>query len=806
MDGVHQVGRSPNALDDEEWIGRIPRADIAGCIAFSKLRCFLSLVSLLLLASDIPRTGLGMRMLSEYYPKQLAPGSAVFFGPYAYPVLHIACNTSSSSSHTDTLTCIGRKGTKSLAEVLAWAYGFDTTSIGLRGAVALFNVTSFPSFLVDKGNDPRRRNPMATMNLGTTFTMLDGLADSIQGLRHPGLSSTVDGPLAYEHYATEHVWIDRLHQFLLQPFIANLRWRVHTVNTYAKTSRKANESLNICTSTTTSAFAKPGWCDEYMKWSIYNFANKAMPGVSTNEHIDQRIRALQEEYPDLWLDAVVFSTRQPMTTASMTYSTFFHNDAWEIVVIIRGRECNARAAGCITKWVDDFRYEKVAITTNVAEWYMVAAALRGTAQVYVWLHLMLLLYVCHSVTPPPPQHQRWIPRLSEWVAAFSTMLKIPFQVVVYGSHVPILLYVFALLIDGKFTDSFLDSYWSTVGGLNYEFHMVNFIKTASVQMRNVWVLALLAKLWTYTKTRRSSWHHHHGILGVQGLAISFTSFLSIFGPYKSKSLRDTTITTLKLIAQSGPGRSTRLNEVRSEPVAWINSNTFELGDSMSMTLLTIMSVLGLHVLLVGLGRLLSRPALRRIFFRYSMIVPFTAGTIFPTSALAVCFRAHIKHTANLRGHVRGWRNPQIAPTQIVDVSVRDEGAPFELSQPHHSHHPSLQETKEEHSSEHEWERDLAERSETSMSVIQLMNVAMMSDPWTLFRLRAMGIELFVYNISPATAKADSLTGSGGTLSAALLPFHPTTMPAKTGLDPRQFEVVCSVDSRELPLRVLLHCG
>jgi hypothetical protein len=792
-------------MDEKEWIGRIPKADIAGCIAFSKPRCFLSLVSLLLLASDIPRTGLGMRTLSEYYPNHLAPGSAVFFGPYAYSVLHITCNT--SSSHSDTFTCTGRKGTNPLTEVMTWAYGFDTTSIGLRGAVALFNITSFPPFLVDKGNDSRRRNPFATMDLSTTFTTLDGLADGIQALRHPDLSSSVDGPLAHERYASEHVWIDRLHQFLLQPIIANLRWRIHSINMYAKTSREANESLNICTPTTTSAFAMPEWCDEYMKWTVYNFANKAMPGVSISEHIDQRVRTLQEEYPDLWLDAVVFSTRQPMTTASMTYSTFFHNDAWEIVVIIRGRECKARTTGCITKWVDDFRYENVAITTNVAEWYMVTAALRGTAQVYVWLHLTLLLYLCHSVSPPPlSQRLHWIPQIGEWVAAFSTMLKIPFQIVVYGSHVPILLYVLALLIDGKFTDSFLDSYWSTVGGVNYEFHVVNFIKTASVQMRNVWVLALLAKLWTYTKTRRSSWHHHHGILGVQGLAISFTSFLSIFGPYKAKSLRDTSITTVKFIAQSGPGRSTRLNQVRSEPVAWLNSNNFELGDSMYMTLLTIVSVLGLHVLLVGLGRMLSRPAFRRILFRDSMVVPFTAGTIFSTTALAICFRAHVKRTADLRGQVRGWRNPQIAPTVVGDGFVGDGGTLLERSQPDHSHHLSLRETREEQSSEHEWERELAERSETSMSVIQLMNVAMMSDPWTMFRLRILGIELFVYDISPTATKEDSLTGSLETLSAALLPFHPSMMSTKTGLDPRQFEMVCRLDSRDIPLWVLLHCG
>lgn len=613
MVGMHQMRRrSTKVPDDADWVKRIPRANIAGCIAFSKLRCFLSLVSLLLLASDIPRTGLGMRTLSQYYSKQLAPGSAIFFGPYAYPVLHITCN--SSEDNSESLVHRRERGQAAHAGAdvaVRVRHNLNRTSRGCRA----LQLSNFPAFLVNQGSDPRRGDPMASMDLGTAFAMLDDLADAIQAWRHPDSKSRNREPLVYERFATEHKWADRLHQFLLRPIIANLRWRVHAVNFYAKRSREANESLNICTSTTTSAFSIPGWCDEYMKWKDFNFANKAMPGVSISEHADQRIRALQEANPDLWLDAVVMSTRQPLTTSSVTYSTFFHNDAWEIVVIIRGRECDPGFIRCNTKWVDDFRYERVAITTNVVEWYMVAAALRGAAQVYVWLHLMLLLYVCHSVTPPrPSQHRQSCLQVRELAAAFSTMLKIPFQVVVYGSHVPILLYVFALLIDGKFTDSFLDSYWSTVGGASNEFHIVNFVQTASVQMRNGWVLALVAELWTYLRTRGSSWQPQHGILGVQGLGISFTSFLSIFGPYKAKTFRDTSITTVTFLAQCGPGRSTRLNQVQAEPVPWFNSNGLELGGSLSMTLLTLMSVLGLHAVFVGLARFSSRPVFRRIFF------------------------------------------------------------------------------------------------------------------------------------------------------------------------------------------------
>lgn len=148
------------------------------------------------------------------------------------------------------------------------------------------------------------------------------------------------------------------------------------------------------------------------------------------------------------------------------------------------------------------------------------------------------------------------------------------------------------------------------------------------------------------------------------------------------------------------------------------------------------------------------------------------------------------------------------PVAAGDDVIGDGGSGplFERSNPSHSHHTSLGEVKEERTSEHEWERELAERSATSMSVIQLMNVAMMSDPWTLFRLRVLGMELFVYNICSAASKEDSKAGSDETRSTALLLFHPSTISARTGLDVRQYEMICSVGSRDLPLWVLLHCG
>lgn len=795
MHGVDELrtGSSVAAVGSDDWIRRMPRGDIDGCITFSKLRCILSLVSLLLLASDIPRTGLGVRTLSQYYPNQLAPSAAVYFGPFAYPVANIVCNASDNAR----LLCDGNKGVKPLANVAAWSYGFDTTSIGLRGAAQLFNISSYPSFLRYQGSDPRREDPLVLLDLPLVFTMLDGF---VTGIKSWERRDPFDG-YVFERFATEHVWIDRLHQYLMRSFIANVRWRVHSINTYTKESRDANETLDVCSQLSSRAYSSPGWCGDYFKWRNRNFANQPMPGTSIHEHINERIRLLQESYPDLWLDAVIVSTRQPMTTSSVTYSTFFHNDAWEIVMITRGRLCDVDPFGnnCTTKLIDDFRYERIAITTNVAEWYAVAACARGAAQIYVWVHLVLLLYMCHSVTPTAHEHHRGT--LRGLAAAVSTMLKIPFQVVVYGSYIPITLYVLALLIDGKFTDSYLDSYWSTVGGAKFQFHVVDFVRTASVQMRNVWILALFAKLWTYFQTRSSSWQPSHGILGVQGLAISFTSFMSIFGPYKSKSFRNTNITMATFLAQSGPGHSTRLTHVHEEPTELFNSDGFELGDSLWMTMLTLVVVIALHICLVALSKALMWPRLRYIFVRISMIVPHTAGAIWSTTSLAVCFRAHLRRPNELRGSSFLWRRAQISPGQI-EHGGSDEGTRRLFQQREQTSKPSLR-TATTTVRGDEWYAHFSERNVTSNSVIQLMNIAMMSDPWIFLRLRTIGVELYVYAVQP---DVQSRSLSFSSFPTVLLPVNPATVPAKVGLNRNQYELIKTVNSRDLPLWVLLHCG
>lgn len=775
-------GEPAKALEFPEWLQRLPRADIGSTIAFSKLRCVLSLTSMLLLASDVPRTGLGTRALGDYFPQRVAPGAAVFFGPYAYPVLHIECNLS------DTMDCTGTKGAKTINTAQAWSYGFDTTSIGMRSAALLFNATKFPAFLLERGNDQRRGDPQALLSLRETFNMLDNLITSIRD--RPAPDEHFRDQFFFERIGTQHKWVDRLHQHLLQPFIANLRWRVHSVNLFAKRTREKTEELNVCSRDSSYT---PWWCGRWTRWTASNPVNASANAVSIWKHIDLRVQQLQQAHPDLWLDVAVFSTEQPFTTLSVTYTTYFYNAGFEIVIIVRGRQCSLNATDCRTIFVNDYRYERIIIETNVVEWYGVVAALRGSAQLYVWMRLLLLVFMCYHALPNSQPTRR--ERLR---TAIATLFKIPFQAVVYGSLTPIVLYVFAFLIDGKFCDSYLDSYWSTVGGSNSTFHIVDFVRTASVQMRNVWVLALLAKLWAGLQTRGCWWRPTCGIIGIVGLAISLTSFLSIVGPYKSKSFRDTGITTAVFLGRPGPGQISRLQQVKSEPSRSFNSSTLDLGDSMAMTMFTLVMMLGLALVLYTASRMPRLEFLKSVFFRHSMVVPHTAGTIWSTTGLAICFRAFLAESENGRSKISC-----ISPTSSEDDSVVSGGCGPLFAK---TNRVNASETSSNSSNRlQSWQDELSERNTMTTSLVQLMNIAMMSDPRTFYRLRVAGMQLFVYCIHRKCHGGCS-RGLDDEVFTAILPYRPSDMPMRSGLEATSYELVTAVNSKDLPLWVLLHCG
>ncbi|KAG6583078.1 Transcriptional activator Myb [Phytophthora cinnamomi] len=212
--------------------------------------------------------------------------------------------------------------------------------------------------------------------------------------------------------------------------------------------------------------------------------------------MDLRLQVLQQRYPDLEIDVALVSTQRLSTTSGAVRSTFYNYEALEIVVLTRGRRCvnttidassaDRNSTTCTTVFVDDYRYERDIVQTNLVDWYGIISMLRGGAQAYVWVRLILLVYGAYVAAGETPASS------SRLLSAVLIVAKIPFQVIVYSSLLPVVGYVAALVLDSSFMDIFFESYWASVGGV-VSFKLVPFLKTTTVQMRGQGTMATVSR-------------------------------------------------------------------------------------------------------------------------------------------------------------------------------------------------------------------------------------------------------------------------------------------------------------------------
>ncbi|KAJ8578319.1 hypothetical protein ON010_g883 [Phytophthora cinnamomi] len=482
----------------DAWQKLLLRPDIHGCLTFSKLRCVISIVSIALLATDIPRSGLGVRRLGDYYQVSIMPDTVARFGPYDYPVRHV-WRASDEISGIDKF--YGLEGADPVDSANVWSYQYDTTSIGLRGAVELLNVTAYPESLLYKGKQGKENNQNGILDLNTTFFMLDAFISAARAKLR--VRETEPGAATPEvlRFGTKHFWVDRVYQYLTQP---------------------------------------------------------------------------------------------SMISGTLSY-TYFNCEDQEIVVLTRGRRCaenDTASSECTTVFVDDYRYEREILQTNVVDWYFFIAMMRGGAQGYFWVRLILLYHAALIAADQPgvDEELHWY---SRGLSAVLTVFKIPFQVVVYSSVLPVVGYVLALLLDGNFMEIFLDSYWSTLEGVT-RIEFLPFLNLAVTQMRSVWLMALLVDLMVLVARKPISGSEEK-LPGIRGLAISFTSALTVIGPYRRKEFRTTEIVrTIRF-----PGVGQRMDTVRATPQWYFNESTYLFDNSTAMLLMCV----GAVAVLAGAARL-----------------------------------------------------------------------------------------------------------------------------------------------------------------------------------------------------------
>ncbi|TMW57946.1 hypothetical protein Poli38472_013420 [Pythium oligandrum] len=599
---VHEAHQGPDnivsirdAHSNELHAVSVPHSDISQCVRFSYLRCLLSFLSILLVISDIPRTGFNLD-LKAYYPV-LAPGIITYYGPYDYPVSHIVRDNASSYR--------GESGGVQINETRVWSYKYDSVSIGLRGLVQLLGVQNLflPCLLYEEECETE------TLELETVFTMLDKLFNALE-IRY--FHNEAQLPVVFQ--ATSN-WIDRLHHVLGRSVKPRVEKRLHTIHRYS------GSVVSVCAPDSRRPDAL---CDTAMPWRCQHPIDPTKDTVSVAEHVDLRFAALQDRYPTLQLELFVFSAR--LRTQNSAYlvlpSVRYASDTWEFITFIRGRAC----ATCETVFLDEYRYERSILESDASEWTWCLQFLRGAGQVYVWLRVMFAVWGCFHAQ---------LNLLWSWkkcfLVTFTTFFKIPSHVIVYSSWFPVVCYSLAHLIDCGLVHLISDNVWSSLNGF-VQFNLLSYVLVASIQMRNVWILALFWKslLWIHTlvNPRAQHWRPAMGILGIRGIFLTFASWLTIFSFMRAVRFRNTDILSVDELPRHSTFGDVQLG------LKFINHSEFGLALDVKTTLITTV-IVGLNVFFVqSTLRLLTQHSTHFLFCR-SFFVPLSAGTLFPASMLNV---------------------------------------------------------------------------------------------------------------------------------------------------------------------------
>ncbi|DAZ98964.1 TPA: hypothetical protein N0F65_000496 [Lagenidium giganteum] len=437
-------------------------------IPFLWVNCALSLVSYALLLSDELRTGLGTRDLVY---RRVAPNYYVYFGPFNYSVVHVAHNDSASTKPV-------------------WSYKFDSTSIGLRAFAKYMQVSVWPRCVFYDFECS-----VSTLGFPLIFAMLDQLIDtfasqsssSAMQSRVPFISSMV--------LRTKNRWIERSHQLLLVPF-------------FSLPVSRSNQMLHY-----------PSAILDDASFQICRVRPALFRGLMTTFTVELRHWDGNIQTTDL---ISIVESNEDRSNGGVS---FRGRGPFDVTTIMRVQECyryggsTNRSLPCTTLLLDEYRYEGTLATSDVVDWCLIVTILRGSAQLYVWLRIAMLALGCYAASSSLELVQTRVWR------TFVTMFKVPGQTIVYGSIFPIAVYAVAHYIDSAMTYEITAQKFATPLGV-FDLDKADFLRNWSLQMRNVWLLALVLHVLAFNTTQVVRWTIH-SIVGVPEFAIAFGRFRAI---------------------------------------------------------------------------------------------------------------------------------------------------------------------------------------------------------------------------------------------------------------------------------------
>ncbi|KAF0694941.1 Aste57867_14220 [Aphanomyces stellatus] len=471
-------------------------------------RVVLALISYALFLTDIPRSGYGFHVLP--FP-QVSTNMYSIFGPYNYRIAKISRDATSS-------TIVGQDDLGPLTSAAVWSYKFDTTSIGMRAILHRLAPHAWDACFAYAINCPT-----PSLDLPQVFSMLDTLVDVMARTTAPMM------------FMVEHHYVDHLQHILVPGVFKERQWRVVQGHVFNLTNSLTNES--ICHAPTSFTFC-------YLPWSNFQAFG---PGLTSVGHVANHIRAHAESY--------LLSANQTLVVLVIESTVDDNHDAggvidtatkdFDVVTIFRVQTCDSRA--CHTDILDDYRYEGSMLSTNAPTYYRTLRLLRFVGQVYNSLRLVALFVGCFVVVRHNPSFAA-SSGLAKLLSTLKLGLRVPCQMVVYGSWFPVLLFVVSHTIDCTMVYSFSNDKWKSILG-QMNMSLVDVLWILSCHMRNVWVLSLISKIVLHA-THSTESLVHFGIPGVRGYVLAITSCLSVFFNIRLVSLRSTQLVDVALVPPS----------------------------------------------------------------------------------------------------------------------------------------------------------------------------------------------------------------------------------------------------------------
>lgn len=770
----------------------LPASDIDQCIQFSRLRCLLSLFSLLLVCSDIPRTGLGIKNMTEVMTPT-SPSAGIHFGPYAYQTAHIIRVLDGDAIHYE-----GSRGGQNITATQVWAYKLDSVSITQRALVHELGVqAAWPRCLLYYEDCPSEQ-----LSLETTFRMQDALVTSVHEQLFPdrraGITSRPSVYLAWSK------WSDRLHHKLIEWFSWHRESRIFSIHYYQLANQDNSTALNVCDIRVPFKH-RPVICSMEMVWMC-----PSVTGTDTNvrieSHIQSRIDVLRQQSPHLFLDMTLIfalNANSNRNDGPRLGLSFVQSEYHEVTTLIRGRSCSSgrlNESECETVFLDDYRYERAALVTDINQWYRITSALRAFSQFYMWIRVVILWIGCYKARSCEPKYAN-ATHWQLWRCTWATFFRIPGNVVVYAGWIPILGYSVAHLIDVTLVHMHADFLGASLNG-SERLDFWTYLTAASVQMRDIWMLALLIKAFVLIQTHLAPfrWRRKFGLICIRGGYVGFIAALTVAAPYKRNSYRNSQVLTLQ-----------RLPVAAILPQGQLRMDKVEFGFRLDIKTVFEAAYFTFAVVMIAklclkILRYWNQSSTKKkassvlfgtgLFACRSYYVPYSVGTIFSCTYLSIFWRmrlvgTHCDDTSN--------KGPRSAIT------------PFGLTENKSvTCNRSSAQCSERAAMKHQWGVPQAQgcalhdgifhvrcRSKTAWSMVRLTNLAMFTDPLVLLSLYGLGRRLYLYR-----------TVFDRTERLVLLPCCP--MDLQDDLDCynliREYELVDYVDSSSVPWSLLLQCG